>query len=410
MEALIAYIKRLGQYARINIIKLKYLNEEVKSVLKKYDFTLEELVYRIKNNIALDKIITCKYCGKPIKFSCDNKTGYYRYSKFCSLHCASKYSMSLEETHIKRKKTCVKKYGFENYSQTPEWRAQIDAQQPEIRVKVIKTTQEHFGVDNFSKSKAYRQRIPEIQTKMQKTCTEEFGTPFYSQSEDYKSKKDCIVGKIKETTKNHYGVDNIMKLPEMRLYLKILFLFRYGVDNPAKFPEFQEKMRKTCIEHFGVDNFLKTAQSKIYFKDHVQEIVKKRLDTMRSNGTFNKSSFEEKAYQLLIEKFSEKDIERQYKSPLYPFACDFYIKSLDLYIECNGHWTHYIESFDKNNPKHIEHLKFLQEKAVNNKFYRTAIHVWTELDVKKLETFKKNKLNYKIFWCIEEVAEWLLTL
>ena len=24
----------------------------------------------------------------------------------------------------------------------------------------------------------------------------------------------------------------------------------------------------------------------------------------------------------------------------YPFACDFYISSLDLFIECNYHWTH----------------------------------------------------------------------
>jgi hypothetical protein len=410
MGALIAYIKKLGKYAKINIIKLKYLNDEVKSVLEKYNFTLEELVYRLKNDILLDKIITCKYCGKPIKFIYNKKTGHYRYPKFCSLHCSSKYSMSLEETHIKRRRTCVKKYGFENYSQTPEWRIQIDAKQPEIREKVVKTTQEHYGVDNFSKSEAYRQRIPEIQAKMQETCKEEFGTLFYSQSEDYQSKKDAIIEKIKETTKSHYGVDHIMKLPEMRLYLKMIFLIKYGVDNPAKVPEFQEKMRKTCMERFNVDNFSKTEQSKQYFKEHVQEIVKKRLDTMRKNGTFNKSSFEEKAYQLLIEKFSKEDIERQYKSALYPFACDFHIKSLDLYIECNGHWTHYIEPFDKNNPEHIKHLEFLQGKAVNNKFYRTAIHVWTELDVKKLETFKKNKLNYKIFWCIEEVVEWLLTL
>ena len=55
MGALIAYIKKLGKYTKINIIKLKYLNDEVKSVLEKYNFTLEELVYRLKNDIVLEK-------------------------------------------------------------------------------------------------------------------------------------------------------------------------------------------------------------------------------------------------------------------------------------------------------------------------------------------------------------------
>ena len=34
------------------------------------------------------------------------------------------------------------------------------------------------------------------------------------------------------------------------------------------------------------------------------------------------------------------DVITQYKDDRYPFACDFYIPSLDLFIECNYHWTH----------------------------------------------------------------------
>jgi hypothetical protein len=108
----------------------------------------------------------------------------------------------------------------------------------------------------------------------------------------------------------------------------------------------------------------------------------------------------------LLTKFNKDDIERQYKSKLYPFACDFYIKSLDLYIEYNGNWTHGKESFDKDN---LEHQSIVEAwKSKSTKFYKNAIYTWTDLDVRKLETFKKNNLNYKIFWNLEEVEDWLI--
>ena len=106
-------------------------------------------------------------------------------------------------------------------------------------------------------------------------------------------------------------------------------------------------------------------------------------------------------------KFNKNDIIRQYKSDLYPFSCDFYIKSLDLYIEYNGHWTHGKESFNKTNKEHQEILNNWKKKLKSSKFYTNAIKVWTDLDVRKLETFKKNKLNYKIFWNIKEVKDFI---
>ena len=87
-------------------------------------------------------------------------------------------------------------------------------------------------------------------------------------------------------------------------------------------------------------------------------IASKRNATLRKNNSYNKSKSEEKIYNLLLTKFNKSDIIRQYKSDLYPFACDFYIKSLDLYIEYNGHWTHgwyydrCLGSFNKDNLEH----------------------------------------------------------
>lgn len=153
---------------------------------------------------------------------------------------------------------------------------------------------------------------------------------------------------------------------------------------------------KTIFECYGVNNYSNT-----------QEFKEREYNTKKLNNTFNTSKPEEHCYHLLLTKFSKNDIIRQYKSDLYPFSCDFYIKSLDLYIEYNGHWTHGKESFNKTNKKHQEILNNWKKKLKNSKFYTNAIKVWTDLDVRKLETFKKNKLNYKIFWNIKEVKDFI---
>ncbi len=85
--------------------------------------------------------------------------------------------------------------------------------------------------------------------------------------------------------------------------------------------------------------------------------------TKRQRGTFNKSKLEELSYELLKMVFSEDDIYRQYKDiDRYPYNCDFYVKSIDTFIECNYHWTHGSHWFDENNPYDVEYLIMLQEK------------------------------------------------
>ena len=63
--------------------------------------------------------------------------------------------------------------------------------------------------------------------------------------------------------------------------------------------------------------------------------LSKRHETLRKNNSFTKSKAEEDYYDYLLSLYDKDDIVRQYKSKEYPFACDFYIKSEDKYIECN---------------------------------------------------------------------------
>lgn len=74
--------------------------------------------------------------------------------------------------------------------------------------------------------------------------------------------------------------------------------------------------------------------------------------------------------------FDKDDIIYQYSDKeRYPFNCDFYVKSKDLFIEVNYFWTHGTEPFNENNPEHIKKLNEWKEKAKTSKFYNQAIYV-----------------------------------
>ncbi len=84
-------------------------------------------------------------------------------------------------------------------------------------------------------------------------------------------------------------------------------------------------------------------------------------------------------------------------SEKYPYKCDFYIKSLDVYVELNAHWTHGGHAFDKNDKNDIEKAKFWKSK--DSKFYDIAFMVWTAKDVEKRNLAKEKKLNYIELFC-----------
>ena len=133
-----------------------------------------------------------------------------------------------------------------------------------------------------------------------------------------------------------------------------------------------------------------------------EEVNNKIFDTMRKNGTFNKSKGEENFYNYLLNLYSKDDIKRQYnKDPRYPFRCDFYIKSKDLFIEYQGAFEYGPHPFDPNNEEDLKLLEEWKEKA-NLKGpksrYWNYIYWWTEKDPLKLKYLRENKLNFMLIY------------
>lgn len=343
-----------------NVNNRKIFNK-LNNVYDNFFDKVTELVYLKLNKKTVYSNIFCKNCGSKNRFI--NITEGY--GVFCCRKCAN----SNKEKINKTKNTYKQKYGCDFYIQTEEFK---------------------------EKSK---------QTKIDK-----YNDPYYHNKEKaklkYKSKEFVkeINKKREQTFLNKIGYISNLCVPGFKEKSKQTKLERYGDKNYNN----RIKAKQTCLKTYGVDHFTKTQQYKEIFDDKffVDNMNKKIYLTKKKNGTFNTSKPENECFELLKQKYP--DTIHSYKSKLYPFNCDLYVPSLDLYIELNLHWTHGKEPFDINNKEHLKILETWENKAfkTGSKFFKDSILIWTQRDPLKLNTFKNNNLNYKIFYTEKEFIDW----
>ena len=158
------------------------------------------------------------------------------------------------------------------------------------------------------------------------------------------------------------------------------------------------KIKETTYNRYGVDSFTKTQQFKEFISAQQLNIQNKQYKTKKDNHSFNKSKIEKELENYFIE--NNINYISQYRSDEYPFSCDFYFPDSNYYIEVQGNWTHGQHPFDNTNVDDVEILNMWKSKSEKSKFYKNAICVWTENDVKKRNIAKENGLNYlEIFSC-----------
>ena len=348
-----------------------------------------EIYYRLKNN--LKKRPVCIICGKPVKYT----SGHY--AKFCSKEC--QYSdLGKKITKEIKIKSNLEKYGVEHTSQLKD----VTDKRTKSRADHVNKIQQHVRESLYKKYGAYDvMHIPHILQKIKDTNLKKFGVEFPLQqlkkenSEIYqKISQTCINKfgvdfplknkevreKIKQTNIQKYGVDNLFKNDIIKEKIKQTNIQKYGVDNPLKNKEIREKIKQTNIQKYGVDNPLKN-----------KEIWKKSQDNRQISS---KSKLENNFLNYLKLKYESDDIITQYKSKEYPYYCDFYIKSINLYIEIQGHWTHNDHPFDINNLNDQLIMNKWRTKSLSDKYYKNALNTWTIKDVEKRNTAIQNNLNY----------------
>ena len=187
-------------------------------------------------------------------------------------------------------------------------------------------------------------------------------------------------------------------------------LERYGVTNSSQLPHeaWNKGLNKDTDERVAKISKSRKGQ-KAWNKgiktgpiDNLDDVNEKRFETMKERGKLGKNSFTEAEkifYEKLLEKYSENDIEFQYfDADRYPFKCDFYIKSEDLFIELNGNWTHGKKPYNKDDVECQQILNEWKDKAQTSDYYKNAIYTWTNLDVRKRQTAIKNNLNIQFIY------------
>ena len=223
----------------------------------------------------------------------------------------------------------------------------------------------------------------EVKKKREATCLKKYGVKSASQSE-------LIKEKIKQTNINRLGVPYTAQNKKCLEKMRQTCMERYGVDHNFKIPGIKEHIKETWIEKYGCENPMQN-----------ENILQKNFDSKKKHNSYKQSKPEELLYEYLCNRYGTDDILRQYKSDLYPYNCDFYIKSLDLYIELQGYWSHGYHPFNPNDKNDIERLnKLISRKDKSG--YAHAIDVWTVRDVNKREIAKQNNLNYLEIFSIKK--------
>lgn len=364
---------------------------------------IRETLWRIKEKIEIRPV--CKVCGKPVVFACQNGVIF---QQTCSPQCSGKD----KDRQEKIKNTCLKKYGTTCASKSPE-----------VKEKMIKTSIERYGVTNGGGSE---QSIE----KAKRTTKERYGEEYYTRTKEYKER-------AREVNQRKYGKDYYTQTEEYRERAKATCLEKYGTEYSVQAESVKEKTRKTCLEKYGVTNGGSSEQAKQKAKgtcqekynvnyytqteEYKQKYKQTCLEKYGSTNYFSSevfyekviktkksmSRFEQKIFDYLKEIFDESDIISQYKDERYKNQrtnykcnCDFYIKSLDLFIEVQGTKEHNNHPFNPNDQNDLNELALLKQKEQeklkekNYTRYSSIIEGWTVIDPMKRQVAQENHLKY----------------
>lgn len=204
---------------------------------------------------------------------------------------------------------------------------------------------------------------------------------------------DVAKNKAVETNLKRYGCKNVMQNSDIQSRLAVVNNARYGGMSPFSSKEIRDKAMLSKIHN--------SAEAvNMYFKTGNIECLSKRM-----------SPCEVEVFVLLLDRYGKGNVYYQYGlhpyDKRYPYNCDFYIKSADLFIELNVHWSHGGHWYDENNKSDINRRN--QLSASDSKRSRNSVVTWCETDVKKRLTAKNSGIKYLVFWSnkLTDFYKWL---
>lgn len=269
-------------------------------------------------------------------------------------------------------------------------------------VKCLNQSQYHIKHCTETYTKNYidnEENRKELNERTRNTCLERYNGIGLASRE--------LTEKYNETMLLKYGHTNPSQVKEIQEKTKQTNLKKYGAENVYSSDLIIQKIKETNLERYNETSWTKSKEGREFLKvfTNSQEYKDKQYNTKKKNNSFNTSKVENKLELELKEMFP--DLVTQYRSKEYPFDCDYYIPSLNLYIEYNGTWTHGNKFFDKSNIEDLEKLNQWTEKSKTSNYYKNAIETWTIRDINKLNIALKNNLNYVVWFNKNQAYDWI---
>jgi len=224
--------------------------------------------------------------------------------------------------------------------------------------------------------------------KVKKTNIEKYGVEAPAKSKE-------VLEKMLKTTNDRYGVDNIMFLESAKKKLKETNLIKYGYESATKNQDTLNKMIKTNVERYGVENCSKLDRIKekkrnifekkygvscpFLIKDVFNRTQSKNLkvprclysDDLYYQGTYELDFLNDNNNLNIKNGPTIKYVFNGNEINYFP---DFYLPDYNLIVEIKSQYTYYID-YDKNQLKKEYSIKmgydfiFIIDKNYDD-FYR----------------------------------------
>jgi hypothetical protein len=282
-----------------------------------------------------------------------------------------------------KRQTSLERYGVENAMQTPE-----------ALEKRKETCLERYGVESVF-------QVPEVLEKRRTTYTANWGVDHPMKSEEgrrqhsnamlSRSEQDREVQRVKtrQTCLRRFGVEHPMFDPNSAYRQKRdkTCLERYSSAVPTKSEQVKSKTRATNIGRYGtpfpmMNEDVKARMVESLKQNDLQAIAIKRFETMKRNGSFRKSRAEDKMYELLARYFGTDDVERNKRPEGTAWPIDFYVKSIDAWIQVDGIYWHGLDG----------QLEEHRKRASHDRRSRIIVYKW-ETDRRQNAWFAERELR-----------------
>lgn len=161
------------------------------------------------------------------------------------------------------------------------------------------------------------------------------------------------------------------------------------------------KGRQTYFQRTGYDNPGKNPDA-----------IYKGIKTKLARGVWSDphtSQLENRIVESLRKLYGVEDVITAYRDSRYArnsgyeFRCDCYVRSLDLFVEINGHPTHMTHPF--NHQDEIDQEVKSRLEKTKSKWSEAVLETWTQRDVEKKDIALKQSLNYLNVYPYESLEE-----